>query len=47
MTSFLTSMIDPFIIYGLTSILRAISLSECCKKKASFIYGLSEILPIF
>ena len=47
MTSFLTSMIDPLVIYGITSILRTISLSKCCKKKASFVYGLSEILPMF
>ena len=47
LSSFLTSMIDPFIIYGITTMLRIISLSGCCKKKASFVYGLSEILPIF
>ena len=47
MTSFLTSMIDPFVIYSLTTMLRIISLSKCCKKKASFVYGLSEIIPIF
>jgi len=46
-TSFITSMIDPFIIYGLTMILRIISLSKCCKKKCSFIYRISDLIPIF
>ena len=31
--SFATSLLDPFIIYGFTMILRRISLSTCCKKK--------------
>ena len=43
----LTSLIDPFIIYALTCILRAISLSKCCKKKLCCIYKLSDIIPIF
>ena len=46
-TSFITSMIDPFIIYGLTMILRLISLSKCCKKKCSCIYRISDLIPIF
>ena len=46
-TSFITSMIDPFLIYLLTNILRAISLSKCCKKKAGLIYNISQFLPIF
>ena len=46
-TSFITSMIDPFLIYLLTNILRAISLSKCCKKKAGIIYNISQFLPIF
>ena len=45
--SFLTSMIDPFIIYGVTSLLRFISLLACCKKKLGCIYKLSDLIPIF
>ena len=47
MTSFITSMIDPFLIYLFTSILRGISLSGCCKKKAGFVYCASQLIPIF
>ena len=47
MTSFITSMIDPFLIYLLTTILRGISLSSCCKKKAGLVYGISQLIPIF
>ena len=43
----LTSLIDPFIIYGITCILRAISLTLCCRKKLGCIYKLSELIPIF
>ena len=45
--SILTSLIDPFIIYSFTCILRAISLSKCCKKKLSCVYKLSDLIPIF
>ena len=47
--SFSTSLIDPFIIYGITTILRKISLSICCRKKCGCgcIYKLSDIIPIF
>ena len=45
--SILTSLIDPFIIYAFTCILRAISLSKCCKKKLSCVYKLSDLIPIF
>ena len=45
--SILTSLIDPFIIYGITCILRAISLTLCCRKKLSCIYKLSDLIPIF
>ena len=45
--SILTSLVDPFIIYAFTCILRAISLSKCCKKKLSCIYKLSDIIPLF
>ena len=47
LTSFITSMIDPFIIYGITMILRLISLSRCCRKKCGCIYKISDIIPIF
>ena len=45
--SVLTSLIDPFIIYALTYVLRAISLSKCCKKKLCCVYKLSDLIPIF
>ena len=45
--SFLTSMLDPFLTYAITTMLRAISLSSCCKKKFSFVYGMSDIIPFF
>ena len=45
--SFLTSMIDPFIIYGATTLLRYISLSSCCKKNLGCLYKLSDLIPIF
>ena len=45
--SILTSFIDPFIIYGLTSVIRIISLCLCCKKKLCCLYKLSDIIPIF
>ena len=45
--SFLTSMIDPFIIYGITTMLRYISLLSCCKKKLGCVYKLSDLIPIF
>ncbi len=45
--SILIFLIDPFFIYGLKCILRAISLSKFGKKKLSCIYKLSELIPIF
>ena len=45
--SIITSYIDPFIIYGFTTILRLISLSLCCKKKLGCVYKFSDIIPIF
>ena len=47
--SFATSLIDPFIIYGITTILRKISLSIYCRKKCccGCIYKLSDLIPIF
>ena len=45
--SILVSLIDPFIIYGITCLLRAISLSLCCRKKLWCIYKLSDLIPFF
>jgi hypothetical protein len=45
--SFATSLLDPLVIFGLTMILRSISLSMCCRKKAGCLYKLSDIVPIF
>ena len=47
--SFLTALIDPFFIYGCTTILRTISLLKCCKKKpcCGCVYKLSDIIPFF
>ena len=45
--SFATSMIDPFIIYGVTTLLRYISLLPCCKNKLGCVYKLSDIIPFF
>ena len=45
--SILMSLIDPFIIYGITCLLRAISLSLCCRKKLWCIYKLSDLIPFF
>ena len=46
-SSFLTSLTTPFIIYFLTSALRLISLKDKTKKRLQCIYKLSGILPIF
>ena len=45
--SILVSLVDPFFIYGITCLLRAISLSICCKKKLSCVYKLSDLIPFF
>ena len=45
--SFLTSMTDPFIIYGVTVFVRYISLRKCSNKKLSCLYKLSDTFPIF
>ena len=45
--SILISLVDPFIIYGLNCLLRAISLGACCKKKLVCVYKLSDVLPLF
>ena len=46
-SSFLTSLTTPFIIYFLTSVLRLISLKDITKKRFQCLYKLSGILPIF
>ena len=45
--SFAMSMVEPFIIYGATTILRYISLIRCCKRKLCCLYKLSDIIPCF
>lgn len=45
--SILTSFLDPFIIYGITALLRIISLSLCFKKRLGCLYKLSDLIPIF
>ena len=45
--SILTSIVESLIIYGITNILRAISLCACCRKKLGCVYKLSDIIPIF
>ena len=47
--SFMTSLLDPFIIYGFTTLLRFVSLSKCLKKNRflGYIYRLSDAIPIF
>ena len=49
MISFLSSLIDPFFIYGLTTILRRISLSNICKNNCccGCVFKISDIIPIF
>ena len=46
-SSFLTSLTTPFVIYFLTSVLRFISLRDVTKKRFKCVYKLSGILPIF
>jgi len=47
--SFAISLIDPFFIYGLTSLLRWISLFIVCRKNCcgGCLYKLSNLIPIF
>ena len=45
--SILTSLIDPFLIYGATTLLRYLSLLKCCRKKACYLYIVSDIFPLF
>ena len=45
--SFASSLLDPFLIYGLTITLRRISLSMCCRNRAGCLYKISDIIPFF
>ena len=45
--SILVSLIDPFVIYAFTCLLRTISLLKCCRKKLCCFYKVSELIPIF
>ena len=45
--SFITSFFESLFIYGITNILRAISLSLCCRKKLGCVYKISDLIPIF
>ena len=49
MISFAISMIDPFIIYAFTCLLRWLSLRKLCKKRCccGIVYKISDIIPIF
>ena len=49
MISFAISLIDPFIIYGFTSLLRCISLTKICRKHCcgKCLYKTSDLIPIF
>ena len=49
MISFAISLIDPFFIYGLTSLLRCISLTKVCRPKCcgGCLYKVSDLIPIF
>ena len=47
--SFATNLIDPFIIYGATCLLRRISLTLCCRKNCfgGCLFKISDLIPIF
>ena len=49
MISFAISMLDPFIIYSFTNLLRCISLTKLCRKKCcgGCLYKTSDLIPIF
>ena len=49
MISFAISLIDPFFIYGLTCLLRCISLTKVCRPKCcgGCLYKVSDLIPIF
>ncbi len=47
--SFAVSMIDPFFIYGFTSLLRRVSLTRLCRRNCccGCVFKISDIIPIF
>ena len=45
--SILTSYIEPFIIYGVTALLRIFSLARCCRRRMGCVYKLSDLIPFF
>jgi hypothetical protein len=49
MISFATSLIDPFFIYGFTSLLRRVSLTRLCRRNCccGCVFKISDIIPIF
>ena len=49
MISFAISLIDPFFIYGLTCLLRCISLTKVCRPKCcgGCLYKVSDLIPMF
>ena len=49
MISYATSLLNPFFIYGGTSLLRCISLSKMCRKKCccGCVFKISDIIPFF
>ena len=46
-SSFLTGLLYPFVLYLIPSALRIISLSDTKKKRFKFVYKLSDIIPFF
>ncbi len=47
LSSFATSLVDPFCIYVFTAFLRVIALKDVSKKRFSIIYKISDLIPIF
>ena len=46
-SSFLTGLLYPFVLYLLPSLLRILSLRDTKKKRFKFVYKLSDIIPFF
>ena len=46
-SSFLTGLIYPFVLYLIPTFLRIISLMDITKKRLKFVYKLSDIIPFF
>ena len=45
--SIVVEFIDPFFIYGFTTLLRFISLAKCANKNLKCLYKTSDLIPIF